>query len=32
MASLYLQQWALRKLTGTELPDRLCVAVMVDEV
>lgn len=31
IGTLYLQQWALRKLTGKELPDRLRVTVMVEE-
>jgi hypothetical protein len=31
IGTLYLQQWALRKLTGKELPDRLRVTVTVDE-
>ena len=31
IGTLYLQQWALRKLTGTELPKRLSVTVTVEE-
>ena len=31
IGTLYLQQWALRKLTGADLPDRLRVTVAVDE-
>ncbi len=31
IGTLYVQQWALRKLTGAELPDRVRVTVTVDE-
>ncbi len=31
IGTLYLQQWALRKLTGKDLPDRLRVTVTVNE-
>ena len=31
IGTLYLQQWALRKLTGADLPDRLRVTVTVEE-
>ena len=31
IGTLYLQQWALRKLTGGDLPDRLIVTVAVDK-
>jgi len=31
IGALYVQQWALRKLTGGDLPDRLRVTVAVDE-
>jgi hypothetical protein len=31
IGNLYVQQWALRKLTGTDLPDTVHVTVTVDE-
>jgi len=31
IGTLYIQQWALRKLTGTDLPDRVRVTVTVEE-
>ena len=31
VGTLYIQQWALRKLTGGDLPDRVRVTVTVDE-
>jgi hypothetical protein len=31
IGTLYVQQWALRKLTGTDLPDRVRVTVTVEE-
>jgi len=31
IGTLYLQQWALRKLTGGNLPDRVRVTVTVDK-
>jgi len=31
IGTLYVQQWALRKLTGGNLPNRLRVTVTVDE-
>ncbi|MFC1879852.1 hypothetical protein ACFLZW_08065 [Chloroflexota bacterium] len=31
IGTLYIQQWALRKLSETELPERLRVTVTVDE-
>ena len=31
IGTLYVQQWALRKLTGAELPDLVRVTVTVDE-
>jgi hypothetical protein len=31
IGTLYIQQWALRKLTGADLPDRVRVMVTVDE-
>jgi hypothetical protein len=31
IGTLYVQQWALRKLTGGNLPERLRVTVMVDQ-
>ena len=31
IGTLYVQQWALRKLTGGDLPDRLLVTVTVDK-
>ena len=31
IGTLYVQQWALRKLTGGDLPDRLRVTVTADK-
>jgi len=31
VGTLYIQQWALRKLTGGDLPDRVRVTVTVDK-
>ena len=31
IGTLYVQQWALRKLSGGSLPDRLHLTVTVDE-
>ena len=31
IGTLYVQQWALRKLTGGDLPERVRVTVTVDE-
>ena len=31
IGTLYVQQWALRKLTGGDLPDRVRVTVTVPE-
>jgi len=31
IGTLYVQQWALRKLTGGDLPERLRVTVTVDK-
>jgi len=31
IGTLYVQQWALRKLTGGDLPDRVRVTVTVDK-
>jgi len=31
VGTLYVQQWALRKLTGGDLPDRVRVTMTVDE-
>jgi hypothetical protein len=31
IGTLYLQQWALRKMTGTDLPERVRVTVTVEE-
>ena len=31
VGTLYVQQWALRKLTGGDLPDRVRVTVTVDK-
>jgi len=31
IGTLYIQQWALRKLTGTDLPDRVRVTVTVEK-
>ena len=30
IGTLYVQQWALRKLTGGDLPERVTVTVTVD--
>ena len=31
IGTLYVQQWALRKLTGGDLPERVTVTVTVDK-
>jgi len=31
IGTLYVQQWALRKLTGGDLPDRVTVTLTVDK-
>ena len=31
IGTLYIQQWALRKLTGADLPDRVRVTITIDE-
>ena len=31
IGTLYVQQWALRKLTGGDLPERVRVTVTVDD-
>ena len=31
IGTLYIQQWALRNLTGTDLPDRVRVTITVEE-